>query len=87
MEDTVTTEMRRGDPRDRDFRCFDERRPGDLHRRDPTQVDAAVERMRTLTQPVGLTGERDWDVGVVDQNRVVMFRRLRGHRCRRFATR
>ena len=34
--------------------------------RDPTQVDAAVERLRTLTQPVGLTGNRDWDVQVVE---------------------
>ena len=40
--------------------------------RDPTQLDAAVERMRTLTQPVGLTGTRDWDVQVVDSNRIVL---------------
>ena len=26
--------------------------------RDPTQLDAAVERLRTLTRPVGLTGTR-----------------------------
>src|SRR3954466_15016497 len=40
--------------------------------RNPTQVDAAVERMRTLTRPVALTGNRDWDVSVVDSTRVVM---------------
>jgi preprotein translocase subunit SecD len=40
--------------------------------RDPTQVDAAVERMRALSQPVRLTGSRDWDVQVVDQTRVVL---------------
>jgi preprotein translocase subunit SecD len=40
--------------------------------RDPTQVDAAVERMRTLTRPVALTGNRDWDVQVVDSTRVVL---------------
>ena len=40
--------------------------------RDPTQVDAAVERLRTLTQPVGLTGNRDWDVQVVDSTRIVL---------------
>ena len=35
--------------------------------RNPAQVDAAVERLRTLTQPVGtLSGARDWDVQVVD---------------------
>ena len=40
--------------------------------RDPTQVDAAVERMRTLTKPVALTGNRDWDVQVVDSTRIVL---------------
>lgn len=40
--------------------------------RNPTQVDAAVERMRALTRPVGLTGSRDWDVTVVDQSRIVL---------------
>jgi preprotein translocase subunit SecD len=40
--------------------------------RDPTQVDAAVERMRNLTKPVALTGNRDWDVQVVDSTRVVL---------------
>ena len=37
--------------------------------RNPTQVDAAVERMRNLTTPVALTGNRDWDVQVVDSTR------------------
>src|SRR5256885_7367302 len=40
--------------------------------RDPTTVDAAVERMRRLTQPLALTGNRDWDVQVVDSTRVVL---------------
>ena len=40
--------------------------------RDPTQVDAAVERMRTLSKPLALTGVRDWDVQVVDSKRVVL---------------
>ena len=40
--------------------------------RDPTQVDAAVERMRNLTKPVALTGSRDWDVQVVDSTRIVL---------------
>jgi preprotein translocase subunit SecD len=71
MEDQVMTELRR-DPR------ID---IGDISTaggrlsfvvRDPTQLDAAVERMRTLTKPVALTGNRDWDVGVVDQNRIVL---------------
>jgi len=71
MEDQVMTELRR-DPR------ID---IGDISTangrlsflvRNPTQVDAAVERMRTLTRPVALTGNRDWDVQVVDSTRVVL---------------
>jgi preprotein translocase subunit SecD len=71
MEDGVTTELRR-DPR------ID---VGDISTagarlsfmvRDPRQVDAAVDRMRNLTRPVALTGNRDWDVSVVDSTRVVL---------------
>jgi preprotein translocase subunit SecD len=71
MEDSVSTELRR-DPR------ID---IGDISTtggrlsflvRDPTQVDAAVERLRNLTRPQGLTGQRDWDVQVMDSTRVVM---------------
>src|SRR5205823_1033549 len=40
--------------------------------RDPTQVDAAVDRMRNLTKPLALTGNRDWDVSVVDSTRIVL---------------
>src|SRR5437763_7462284 len=71
MEDEVSTELRR-DPR------ID---IGDISTangrlsflvRDPTQVDAAVERMRALTRPIALTGNRDWDVQVIDSTRVVL---------------
>jgi preprotein translocase subunit SecD len=40
--------------------------------RNPTQVDAAVERLRRLSQPVALTGSRDWDVQVVDSTRIIL---------------
>ena len=40
--------------------------------RDPGEVDAAVERMRSLTRPVGISGQRDWDVAVVDGGRIVL---------------
>jgi preprotein translocase subunit SecD len=40
--------------------------------RDPAQVDAAVDTMRNLTQPVGTSGTRDWTVQVVDSTRIVM---------------
>ena len=72
MEDTVSTEMRRGDPQIRISNVSTSGGRVSFEVTDPTQVDAAVERMRTVTQPVGLTGTRDWDVGVVDTNRIVM---------------
>ena len=71
MEDSVATELRRAPRID----------IGDVSTaggrvafmvRNPTQVDAAVERLRRMTQPVGLTGSRDWDVQVLDMNRIVM---------------
>jgi preprotein translocase subunit SecD len=71
MEDSVATELRHDPQID----------VGDISTsggrlsfmvRNPTQLDAAVERMRKLTQPVGLTGQRDWDVQVVDSTRVVI---------------
>ncbi len=71
MEDSVATELRRNPRID----------IGDISTaggrlsfmvRDPTQVDAAVERLRTLTRPVAYTGNRDWDVTVVDSTRIVL---------------
>ena len=71
MEDQVTTELRRN-PR---VEIGDISTSGGRLTfivRDPTQVDTAVERLRAITQPVGLTGARDWDVQVMDSTRVVM---------------
>ncbi|HSQ99714.1 MAG TPA: protein translocase subunit SecD [Sphingomicrobium sp.] len=71
MEDSVATELRR-DPR---IDIGDISTTGgklSFMVRNPTQVDAAVERMRNLTRPVALTGNRDWDVQVVDSTRVVL---------------
>ncbi len=72
MEDTVTTELRRGEPR---IDIGDVSTAGgrlSFIVRDPTQLDAAVERLRALTQPVALTGKRAWDVTVVDSTRIVL---------------
>jgi preprotein translocase subunit SecD len=72
MEDMVSTEMNRGDQQ---IAISDISTSGgrvSFLVSNPAQVDAAVERMRTVTQPVGLTGTRDWDVGVIDLNRVVL---------------
>jgi preprotein translocase subunit SecD len=71
MEDAVQTELRR-DPR---IDVGDVSTSGgriSFLVRNPAQVDAAVERLRTLTKPVALTGNRDWDVQVVDSTRVVL---------------
>ena len=40
--------------------------------RDASQVDAAVERIRPLTQGAGLTGQRDFDVQVRDGKTIVI---------------
>jgi len=71
-EEEVTTELRRGQPR---VEISDvSTRDGHLSFmvRDPTQLDEAVDRMRKLSQPLGLTGGRDWDVQVVDSTRIVL---------------
>jgi len=71
MEDQVTTELRRN-PR---VEIGDISTAGgrlSFLVRDPTQVDTAVERLRAITQPVALTGGRDWDVQVMDSTRIVM---------------
>ena len=71
MEDQVQTELRRN-PR---VEIGDVSTAGgrvSFLVRDPTMVDTAVERLRTMTQPVGLTGNRDWDVQVMDSTRILM---------------
>jgi preprotein translocase subunit SecD len=71
-EDEVTTELRRGEPR---IQIGDVSISGgklSFVVRDPTQLDAAFERMRTLSQPQGLTGTRDWEVSTMDGNRIVL---------------
>ncbi len=72
MEEAVRTEMRRSDPR---IEIGDISTAGGVLSffvRDVRQVDAALERARTLTQGIGVTGQRDWNVAVRDSNRVVM---------------
>ena len=72
MEETIKTEMRRGDPR---IAIGDVSSAGGrltFFVRDATQVDKAVERVRALTTGIGVTGQRDWNVQVVDSNRIVV---------------
>jgi len=72
MEEQVRTEMRRQDPR---IDIGDISTSGgrlSFMVRNVAQLDAAVERIRTLSQPVGMGGQRDWNVQVVDSTRVVL---------------
>ena len=72
MEEQVRAEMRRGDTK---IDIGDISTTGgrlSFFVRDGAQVDAAVERLRTLTQPAGMTGQRDWNVAVVDSTRIVL---------------
>ena len=71
-EEEVSTELGRGD---------DKIDIGDISTaggklsfivRDPRKLDAAVEKLRELTRPAGFTGQRDWDVAVVDSTRIVL---------------
>ncbi|MBA2934909.1 protein translocase subunit SecD [Sphingomonas sp. CGMCC 1.13654] len=73
MEDTVRAAMRKNTPAPIAI--------GDISTannalsffvRDPSQIDAAVDTARNLTQPVGTSGTRDWTVQVVDSTRIVM---------------
>jgi len=72
MEEQVRTEMRRQTPR---IAIGDiSSRDGKLSFmvRDAAQVDAAVERIRPLTQGAGLTGQRDFNVEVVNSSTIVI---------------
>src|SRR3546814_4144403 len=40
--------------------------------RDQAQLDAARERLFSETQGAGLTGQRDWNIDVIDTTRIVM---------------
>src|SRR5207248_188218 len=71
MEDSVSTELRH-DPRIDIGDISTANGTLSFMVRDPTQVDAAVDRMRNLTEPLALTGNRDWDVAVVDSTRIVL---------------
>ena len=72
MEESVRQRVRQAEPRIavQDF----SNRGGRLSFvvQDPAQVDAAREAVLPLTTGAGLTGQRDWDISVVDGNRFVL---------------
>ena len=72
MEDQVTTELRRN-PRVQVGDISTQGGRLSFMVRDPSQLDTAVERLRAMTRPTGtFSGQRDWDVQVVDSTRIVM---------------
>jgi preprotein translocase subunit SecD len=73
MREQVQTEMRRGSPRIEIGEISS--RGGQLSflLRDPSQVDAARERLLSVTGTgAGMTGQREWDIAVVDTSRFVV---------------
>jgi preprotein translocase subunit SecD len=72
MEDTIRTEMRRGDTKIGIGDISTANGRISFFVRDIAQLDAAVERARQQTTAVGVTGQRDWNVAVVDATRIVM---------------
>lgn len=72
MEEVIRTEMRRASPR---IEIGDISTSGgqlSFLVRNTAQVDAAREIAYNQTQPVGLAGQRDWNVQVLDTSRIVM---------------
>ncbi len=73
MRDQIQAEMRRGTPR---IAIGDiSTRDGQLSflLRDPTQVDAAREKLLSITGGgAGMSGQREWDIQVVDSSRFVL---------------
>ena len=72
MEDLIRTQMRRASPRIEIGDISTSEGRLSFMVRDPTQVDRAVEIARAQTQPVGLGGQRTWNVDVVDTSRIVL---------------
>jgi len=72
MEESVRTEMRRATPRIEIGDISAQNGALSFLVRNIAQLDAAVDTARKLTQPVGLTGQRDWDVAVRNSTQIVM---------------
>jgi preprotein translocase subunit SecD len=72
MEETIRAQMRRADPRIEIGDISTANGAVTFFVRDASRIDAAVEKARAQTNGVGATGQRDWDVAVVDSNRIVM---------------
>ncbi len=72
MEEAIRTAMRRNDPRIEIGDISTTEGKVSFFVRDIGRLDRAVELARNETQPVGVTGQRDWNVTVVDSFKIVM---------------
>ncbi len=72
MDEIVRTELRRANPRIEIGDISTQGGQLSFMVRDASRVDAAVELLRAQTQGAGMTGQRDWDVSVVDATRIVL---------------
>ncbi len=72
MDDQVRTAMRRNTPQINIGDTSTADGVLSFFVRDVAQIDAAVDAARKLTSPIGVTGQRDWDVAVRDSTRIVM---------------
>ncbi|MFC3579011.1 protein translocase subunit SecD [Sphingomonas hylomeconis] len=73
MRDRVVTELRRGAPRIETGDVSERDGKLSFMLRDSTQVDAAREKLLEIAgSGVGMTGQREWDIQVVDGSRFVM---------------
>src|SRR5690606_5409385 len=74
-EKTVRTAMRGEHGPDDDIAIGELRRTGNQISflvRDQAQIDEARERLFRETQGAGLTGQRDWNINIVDVTRIVL---------------
>lgn len=72
MEETLRREFRRATPRIEIDETSGAAGQLSFLIRDPARVDAAMEIVRLQNQPVGIGGQRDWDVAVNDTRRLVL---------------
>ncbi len=72
MEDQIRTELRKNDGRIAIGEMSTRNNQLSFMVREPSQVDAVVERIRPLTQGAGMTGQRDFNVEVRDGATIVV---------------
>ncbi|MXO59499.1 protein translocase subunit SecD [Altererythrobacter salegens] len=72
MEESVRTAMRRAEPRIRAGSYSSAGGNLSFIVNDPADVDRARDLIEPMTTGAGLTGQRDWTIEVVDQNKLVL---------------